>query len=310
MPEILRNRIRVFNTLTEGLDPTLSMPTFIVNLVGLDAAVADEHIETVAFLQAVSPTFRVVLMTDFDDFRTARRLGWPVEHFTAADLAQSASAPDVIESYRARRLAILQASYSRPKVITPTSEHSAAALITAALGTPALAELPQIIAAPSSQPSDDSAATRIEARRAYEIRSPRGHATIRERSSGTNRVFISAADAGAALGNAPAGVAVLEVELSSEATAEFEAYVYETILRARKPQTAVVLPRQAAATIMPNTRFLVDLVVEAAQGQMRVAPEYLEHYQLISGSSILDWDSADKFAMIRRISRAIAKGVR
>lgn len=298
------------NSLLAGIDPKTDMPTFVVSLDGLPSASLEQELNQIGYLQSLAPVFRVVALTDRDIFSLVRPFGWPVEHFAAPELAHQIHPRSELVRYRRRRLEIIFGHYANAQLIEPRQGMTLSAQLIEQLGLPDIAGLPNPQITASLHSADSglplTVADLVTGNTATHASS---EGTVNWHigqvgSSKVSKLLLTCGDISTE--SVPSEVTVVGLDFTPESTTVFEAFVYETIISKYSPDLSLVLPRQLAATTLPNTRSLIDIALQREGSELIVADSYKEHYEILCGSTALNWPAADEFAYIRRIARALA----
>lgn len=310
-----RRRIAVNNVLLDGLESSDTLPTFLLNTVGMTRERIEWEVETVGYLQAICPVFRVVVMTDLPLFSIVRKYGWPVEHLMASEYhAKVLTGGDYI-SYTHERVRIAAENFDECTVVDWEADCSLAATIAHRVGY----EGPSGVAIDLTGDTDTlqvgSSSWRSEMKRLLN-----GDVAVFESAEGRVEISVSGRQLGSlfvlgrstadghvdGLPSLPGGVVGVFADFDPSASVEFESFVYAALSRDLGRDLAVVLPWRNQALLRDDTVFWVDLGVWSEGGDLRVVPEYAGAYSVLMPSGDLDWRSAARYAAIRRVSRGLS----
>lgn len=299
-------KIEVGNRFLDGVIDGTEVPTFVVDLEDQTREEARFEIEALGRLQAIAPVFRLILLADTDIFDLARPFGWPVEHFPSPEYAHQLSSSRRTRAYRELRIEITARHFANVTLIHPSAGATAAAEIARKIGRPDLTLLAPLREHDMARRIKTNASVAAGgALTGSTLTSSHGHAEVSVLRTGAGPLFISARDLWA---EQPTGVppdaTVVRVDYSIESSLEFEAYVYSRIIESSRPDLAVVVPWRVAATLLPSTRYWIDLAVTPEGSDLAVIPAYRENYADLASTSLLIWDQAETYARIRRIARA------
>lgn len=301
-------RIAVGNMLVDGVARRDAMPTFVLNALGLSVARCTAEIEEVAYLQAVAPVFRVVLLTDLPLFSMVRPLGWPVEHFVSEEHRERTMSEPRAERYVEQRIQLAREHYLDTRVVTPLELATFASEIAVAIGHPQLASVTRAFA--TSRNLDDAVgsggATLEESLRstgAALLATAEGSVRITSDQDERNAVLIVGSSGSAAAASAPDWVRTVHASFAPNSSLAFESYVYALLARRLGTRLTVAEAWRPEAMLSEQTLHDVDLAVQSRGGGFVVASAYLEGYMALTGSNALVWEQARTYAAVRRISK-------
>ncbi len=304
-------RIQIGNTIVDGAGAAQALPTFMLNLLGLNIRAIESELADVAVLQSIAPTFRVVVLTDQPIFGLIRSFGWPVEHLPAPEHGGRALGPSRLARYVHARISIAESHFEQLRVVSAVESASVAVSIARSLQEPDVtAALDRLRPDRDGGVDLGTSWTRV----AHSLETT-GEATWEGTEGSVNLVcsgglqpallIVGTADAGPDL-PLPAGVGTITVSFTPGASLALESHVYAELARNLRPHLTVVLPRDADSLLSDDVFQWVDLGVNLVDGMLVVRPEYRANYTDLSGTDQLIWSAARAYGIVRRASRALS----
>lgn len=310
--------IHVHNSLLDGVKSTKQLPTYLLDLHSLSAQEADSAISCVSMLQTLSPTFRVVAMGSSAMFQSTAALGWPFEHLMPPEHVSRLSEPRQFEAYRDARVEIVTINYSNVRVIRESSHELYVSAISRLIDRPDLMNLAVELAdtrlAPDEAFTDIASAVRaLREKSVVKIDGHEGSALITIDDCTSFDYFLCAINEDNQpfeyirhKYSVPDSISIIKISFAEDSSLRFESFLYAEFARKLKSDLMVVMPSRTNAVLEYDVLQWVDLAVAPGRVPMEVVDEYAEGYRLLSSSSLLDWHSARRYSVARRISRNFA----
>ncbi len=291
------------------------MPTILLHIHGLPPLRVEAEAAGVGILQSVSPTFRIVLFTEFPVFQSVRRFSWPVEHVPPPEHQARIAGVTAHARYVEQRIELAQRHYRNVTVVHVDGASSAVDQIAEVIGRPELAALAHTLAVTdlSKDPGDSRWDVVLEGLRTAEagrFTSAEGGAHISCAGPLRGAVLITGTLVGDSVGDnweKPSWLSSIVVEFDADSSFAFESHVYASLSRLLGGDLAVVHPWRRSAVLSEDALHWVDLALEASTPGFRVLEEFLEMYELLTGSAMLDWNQARRYGAVRRLSRTASR---
>lgn len=304
-------RIKVSNFLLEGIPSEATIPTFLVCLDGLSRDEAREEIEHLGHLQEISPTFRIVILTDGNLFDLVRPYGWPVEHFPSTELAHQLSSPDELRSFRLDRIRVVKSHFVDVRVVERSHSASAASRVARLLDCVDLADAPAARKAKSStRPlAQPFSLDPLGPGETAEVELSGGRAEVSVVTRGSGPLLIVAGcgmlpQVGTAL---PRDALHIHIDFAPDSTFAFEAHTYAEIVRNQRRDLSVVLPWRQTALGLPSAAQSIDVALKIERAKLLSISGFRPGYTELAGSDSFDWEVARDYACIRRIAAAFSR---